>query len=185
LAAVVGHYAWAEHRIFELAGAWAAAPGPGPDPEVRVWCAAASRRHGELAARWRERLPVRAGVDPAALVTPPEGRLAEVLDTLASEADPLLGPAGLVLVVLPTMAEAYAGDLASATPVAEAPVMEVLVGAHRVCGAEIRSGKGLLARVGAPPRGAGEATGGGLPLIRHLEQMFGNLGDVFPAEWPA
>ena len=75
LAEVVGGYCWAEKRVFEVAGGWATGAGdPGLEPAVRVWCAGVSRRHGLLAARWAERLPVRAGVDRAALVVPPTGR---------------------------------------------------------------------------------------------------------------
>ena len=79
LAALVGHYGWLEARLFELTGRWATAPagdGAAPDgraDELRVWCAAASRRHGELAAHWAQRLPVRAGVDAGALVVAPVG----------------------------------------------------------------------------------------------------------------
>ena len=72
LARLVGAYGWVEHRIFQLTGVWASAPSEGadaaPGPELRVWCAAVSRHHGEVAGRWAERLPVRAGIDPAALV---------------------------------------------------------------------------------------------------------------------
>ena len=73
LAALVGAYCWIEHRIFEVTGAWATGSRPADDDvaELRVWAAATSRRHGTLAGRWAERLPVRAGVDAAALVEAP------------------------------------------------------------------------------------------------------------------
>ena len=97
---LVGAYGWVEHRIFQLTGAWASAPSEGadaaPGPELRVWCAAVSRHHGELAGRWAERLPVRAGVDPAALVVAPAGPLAGALDALAAEPDRRAAVAALV-----------------------------------------------------------------------------------------
>ena len=73
LAVLVGAYCWVEHRIFAAdrgvgVGAGRRA-GRRPGPELRVWCAAvvpAPRR--SWPRRWAERLPVRAGVDPAALV---------------------------------------------------------------------------------------------------------------------
>ena len=94
LAALVGHYGWLEARLFELTGRWATAPagdGAAPDPradELRVWCAAASRRHGQLAAHWAQRLPVRAGVDAGSLVVAPSGALAEALDALEARGGP-------------------------------------------------------------------------------------------------
>ena len=84
LAELIGAYCWVENRIFELSGAWATgastSPGGGLPPALRVWCAGLSRRHGLLAACWAERLPVRAGVDRAALVCAPPGPLAGALD---------------------------------------------------------------------------------------------------------
>ena len=82
LAALVGHYCWLEWRIFEVTGAWAGAGHGGATRGCGVWCAAVARRHGELATRWAERLPVRAGVDAGALVRPAVGRLAEAFERL-------------------------------------------------------------------------------------------------------
>ena len=98
LAALVGAYCWVERRIFQIAGAWAcspddapAAPGDRAHDELRVWCAALSRRHGSLAGCWAERLPVRAGVDPDGLVAPPAGPLPAALAVLAGEHDTVTG----------------------------------------------------------------------------------------------
>ncbi len=84
LAGLVGAYCWVENRIFEISGAWASRASHDAaevlDPALRVWCAGVSARHGALALRWTERLPVRAGVDPRALVTAPAGPLAGTMD---------------------------------------------------------------------------------------------------------
>jgi hypothetical protein len=147
LARLVGVYAWVEHRIFQLTGAWASAPdgnaGAAPGPALRVWCATASRHHGELSGRWAARLPVRTGVDPAALVAAPAGPLAGALATLAAEPDARAAVAALVRTVLPRLDEAYLAHLASATPVCEAPVMDVLAAAHRLVRVEIQDGRPL------------------------------------------
>ena len=74
-----------------------AVPTAGSSRRCGVWCAGVSRRHGLLAARWAERLPVRAGVDAAALVTAPAGPLAEALDALAA-ATGRRGPVSAALV---------------------------------------------------------------------------------------
>ena len=151
LAALVGVYCWLEHRLFELSGRWATEPG-GRDgselieAECRVWCAASSRRHGALASRWAEHLPVRAGVDAAALVRAPEGPLAPALEELAAT-EATGGLNLLVQTVLPWLDGVYAAHLDRASPVSEAPVMEVLVEARRAAAGEIRGGQPLLQRL--------------------------------------
>ena len=67
LAGLVGAYCWVEEPHLRgqrgLGDGAADDEGGALDPALRVWCAGVSRRHGLLAARWAERLPVRAGVD--------------------------------------------------------------------------------------------------------------------------
>ncbi len=144
LARMVGAYCWAEKRIFECTGSWATGAGAGAagalPPEARVWCAAVSRRHGLLAARWAERLPVRAGVDRAALVQPTPGGLHHALQALDAAPD----LAALVGTVLPLLRDAYAAHLRSPNPVSEAPVLEVLADALRDLAAEVGDGAALV-----------------------------------------
>jgi hypothetical protein len=147
LAGLIGAYCWVENRIFEIGGAWATASDDGRaglDPALRVWCAATSRRHGLLALRWAERLPVRAGIDRTTLVAAPDGPLARGLDTLAVVTDPRDGVAAMVATVLPRLREVYGAHRQTASPVSEAPVLEVLAGAHRDLAAEISGGRTLL-----------------------------------------
>jgi hypothetical protein len=131
-----GHYCWVEHRLFELAGAWAGEEG---EPAVRVFLAALSRLHGLLANEWYDRLPVRAGIDPSALVVPPPGPLEGVFAALGAEPDLRARLAGLTGVVLPQLLAAYNGHLAQASPVAEGPVMAVLRHARLVAATDLES----------------------------------------------
>ncbi len=151
LGEVVGGYCWLERRLFELTGSWASAGGDGAaPPEVLVFLAAASRRHGWLAERWAARLPVRAGVDPPALVESPPGLAREVSAELSGTGTAASGGLGaLVELVLPWLADEYGAHLRTASPVSEAPVMEVLVEARRVAVGEMRGGRQLLQRLGA------------------------------------
>jgi hypothetical protein len=184
LAALVGHYDWLEGRLFELTGRWSTAPASdrtAPDvlaDELRVWCAAASRRHAELAARWAQRLPVRAGVDAEALVVAPSGPLAEAMDALGAEVELREGVAALVGTVLPWLGEAYGRHAAVASPVSEAAVLEVLTEARRAIEGEIRGGRSLLERGGSEP----------LVTVRTnvtvLGQVFEEIG-VLPAVHPS
>jgi hypothetical protein len=157
LAALVGHYCWFEERLFTLTGGWATREGTTDvPPAIRVWLAGVSRRHGEMAGRFAERLPHRAGVDAGALVAPPATAVDEALASLAS-AEATSGVAALVEVVLPWLAGTYGAHLAEANPASEAPVMEVLAEGRREALAEASGGVSLLAR--QPPMEASDPPG--------------------------
>jgi hypothetical protein len=180
LARLVGRYCWTEHRIFELAGAWATAPAPdaadGVGAEVRVWCAAVSRRHGDLARSWAERLPVRAGVDPAAFVAP-SGQLASAFDALGAVTDPVCGAGVLAGPVLAGLDAAYGAHLKTASAVSEGPVAEVLVAARLTLAADRASGEALL-------RGMQTAGTDALSGRDDFERAFEEMG-IFPAVRPS
>jgi hypothetical protein len=182
LAGLVGAYCWVEHRLFEVTGAWASQPKvdethvDSADGELRVWCAAMAQRHGALAGRWAQRLPVRAGVDPSALVVAPVG-LGEAFEELAATKELAAGVGALVETALPWVVGAYGSHLAAASPVSEASVMEVLVEARREGLAEIQGGRSLLQRLE-----------GARTPDRHLGKTFERAfadGDVLPAVRPA
>jgi hypothetical protein len=176
LAELVGAYCWLEHRIFELTGAWASAPATAEDPsaagELRVWCAALSRRHGARAECWARRLPVRVGVDPHALVRAPAGPLAGALDALAAEPDGPTGAGALVETVLPCLQRVYEAHQATAAAASEGPVLEVLVRARREMAGEIRGGSALPGLSGGSKRGS--------RLRADIERAFDGTR-VFPA----
>jgi predicted short-subunit dehydrogenase-like oxidoreductase (DUF2520 family) len=135
-----------------------------------------SRRHGDLARCWAERLPVRAGVDAAALVAP-SAPLASAFDTLAAVADPMRGAGMLAGPVLGGLDEAYARHLATASPVSEGSVAEVLLAARRALAAERASGQDVL-------RGMQAAGGDGPPGRDEFERAFEEIG-IFPAVRPS
>ena len=180
LAELVGAYCWVENRVFEVSGTWASGADDDAravlDPALRVWCAAVSGRHGALTSRWAERLPVRAGVDPGALVTAPPGPLAGVLDTLAASPAPV-GVTTLIGAVLPGLLDVYGAHLRTASPAGEAPVLEVLAGARRVLGGEIPSGHLLL-------EGSPEGLTRDGALDQTVKQAF-EATRVFPADSPS
>jgi hypothetical protein len=123
LAQLCGRYCWVETRLFELTGQWAGGSGPA---EWRVFCSVASGGHAALATEWRDRLPVRAGVDQEALLLPPPGPVAATIEGLHGLA---IGE-GLPLVindVLPDLVTGYRTVFDQASPVREAPVMALLV----------------------------------------------------------
>jgi hypothetical protein len=136
-----------------------------------------SRRHGELATSWAARLPVRAGVETAALVVAPAASLSVALDALATEPDAGARVVALAGAVLPLLRDTYAAHLRAASPVSEGPVMEVLARAQRELAGDIRTGDILIAGL-APGR---------VPAANYgaaFEQAFDAAG-VFPAVRPS
>jgi hypothetical protein len=188
LADLIGAYAWMEQRIFSITGGFATAPWGDGDAdgdadsdvdarlaEARLWCAALSRRHGARAVQWAARLPVRAGVDARALVRAPTSSLEGVLEALSRAPDLLTGLAAVLGVWLPSLDRVYESHLGDASPVSEAPVLEVLADAHQDLVGEISGGRALLDAV------SGDGAGGG-DLGAELERAFAGWR-VFPAVW--
>ena len=151
LAELCGHYCWVERRIFEVTGSRASRPGSGEtgagEAEVRVALGQMSACHGFFAAQWRDRLPVRAGVDAGALIVAPPGPFGQALDLIESEPDLLHVLGGLASQILPRLVERYGRHLAQASPVSEAPVRAVLEWAVLSTGGEIELAGLLLDRL--------------------------------------
>ncbi|MGP0032819.1 MAG: hypothetical protein ACLPVF_20225 [Acidimicrobiales bacterium] len=173
----VGGYCWQERRLFELTGAWAGGEGTGHEgtvregkggPEIRVFFSEASARHGFFATQWRDRLPVRAGLDVPALVRPPPGAVGPALDRLAQATGPLPRLAGLV-VVLPRLLASYRRHLAGASPLSEAPVTAVLRLIDGGADRELSAGRDLVQRQLEAGADGGEVT----QIQRDLERLFG------------
>jgi hypothetical protein len=166
LAERCGGYCWVEQRLFELTGAWA---GEEADPGLRVFLSSFSRQHGLLAAEWYDRLPVRAGVDRAALVKPPAGPLEEAFDMTAAQPDLAARVAALLGSFLPQITASYGEDLAQASPVREGPVMAVLRRAHLLAAGhqECVSKLHIDARIGTE-------------FARRVEHLFGGVTGVLP-----
>jgi hypothetical protein len=176
-----GAYAWLEHRLFELTGSRASAPcatAVPPDAEIRVFLSEASARHALLAGQWRERLPVRAGVDADALVAPPPGGAARALDLVECAPDLLTVLAALVEQVLPRLLRAYEDERPLASPVNEAPVRAVLELAGHLGDEEVRWGLALLERA----RGDGGAGAGRVAASSgEIQRILGSEAGIIPA----
>jgi hypothetical protein len=180
LAELCGHCCWVERRIFEVTGSRASRPEAGGDEvceaEIRVVLSQMSAAHGFLSGQWRDRLPVRAGVDAEALVVPPPGPAGEVLDLIASEPPLARVLETLAQQFLPWLRDGYDRNLALASPVSEAPVCGLLEWATLTVRREIRLGGLLLDRL-APAANRAAAGGNSGPLVQRL---LGSAADTFP-----
>jgi hypothetical protein len=180
LAARCGHYCWLERALFELAGSRASASSPetpaAAEPEIRVFLSVLAARHAALAAQWRARLPVRAGVDADALIVPPPGPAAAVLELIGSTPDLPAVLGGLVEQVLPRLRHSYGQHLERAPAASEAPVRAVLEVALSLSGPEMARGQALLRGRKEGPEDAGK----GAELGSQLQHRLGDLVGVFP-----
>ena len=188
LAERCGQYCWIEHRLFALTGMWAGAPcatgaAGSMESEIRVACSEISSWHAFVARQWRDRLPVRAGVDAGALVVPPPGGAGPALDLLEAQADLMGGLSGLAEQILPALLAAYDDHFAGAAPVSEAPVRAVLGLVRPRLQLEIEGTRGLLrrgARVGGEADGRAGQRG---DLAASLQRVLGAESAIFPAAW--
>jgi len=163
LAQRCGQYCWIENRLFALTGMWAGTPmmagtptaaglpiAPGAsapiEAEMRVIASEMSSWHGFVAGQWRDRLPVRAGVDAEALVVAPPGPLGPALELLEAETDLTRALGGLTEQILPALLVAYDEHLAQASPVSEAPVCALLGLVRPRIQLEIEGGRELQLR---------------------------------------
>jgi hypothetical protein len=118
-----GAYRWAEHRLFELTGAWAA---EATSPAARIHLDVVSGQHSWHAELWAARLPVLDGTDPEALTRPAGPVMAGLFDELARARGTVDRLAGLYRVVVPRLLVTYGRHLRRAAPAADAPAVRAL-----------------------------------------------------------
>lgn len=127
-----GAFSWIELRLFELTGAWAAAP---TIPEqARATLFSASAQHAWHAQLWFERLPVLAQVDRHRLVRPVGTAAPQCITdlALAPSAQDHLGSQGRALLaglahgLLPALLESYLAFGTHLTEIADGPSLRVL-----------------------------------------------------------
>jgi hypothetical protein len=189
LAVRCGHYCWLENRLFGLTGRWASEPPQGSetaaDAEIRVLLSEMSSWHGFLAGQWSDRLPVRAGVDPAALIVAPPGGVVEALDLLETAPRFALRLGGLVEPILTGLLAAYDDELVGASPVSERPVRGLLELARDQGRTELATVSALAERaaVNGPEAGAADDPGSvDLSELRtRLQRRLGAGRGIFPA----
>jgi len=186
LAVRCGHYCWVEQQLFAWTGRWASAPAAAGsadgstsalEAEFRVRFSALSSWHGFLAGQWRDRLPVRAGVDAAALIVPPSAPVAEAFELLGAQAGLRRALGGLADPVLPALGRSYDQEATLIAPVSEGPVMSLLDLARPAAERELEGVRELLARATPDGTEAQQVT----DLRRGLQRLLTAGGGIFPA----
>jgi hypothetical protein len=118
-----GAYRWAEQRLFELTGAWAA---EATSPEARIHLDVVSGQHAWHAELWAARLPVLDGTDREALTRPAGPVLGPLLDEVARTSGTVARLAALYRVVVPRLLTTYGRHLRRAAPATDAPAVRAL-----------------------------------------------------------
>ncbi|MDA8314826.1 MAG: hypothetical protein M0010_06575 [Actinomycetota bacterium] len=157
-----GAYRWVERRLFEVTGAWAAAPSL--SDEAQVFCFEVSTEHAWHAELWEARLPVLAGVDRERLTRPLGPTVEPLLARLAPETpggtDEAAGRrflVGLARVVLPLLLVSYRGLGRRLVPVADAPAIRALTLVQRDEEEELAAAQAIVDAFLGTPEAAQEA----------------------------
>ncbi len=109
-----GMYSWAERRIFQMLGGWAA---DGSNARLTVMLDDHSRRHWWHSTVWFDRLPELSNVDAEGLVQPPSVEFAAMLDEVAALTGPLERLTAGYQVLITQLTAAYSRELTRLDPV--------------------------------------------------------------------
>lgn len=173
-----GAYRWAERRLFELTGAWAA---EATSPDARIHLDVVSGQHGWHAELWAARLPVLDGADHDALTRPAGPVMGPLFDELARPQATVARLAALHRVVLPRLLVTYARHLERATAAADAPAVRVLRLVRRDELEAWQAGEALLEQLMARPEDAAAAAAVQARLEATVVAAWGG-GGLLP--WP-
>jgi hypothetical protein len=177
-AELLGAYRWAERRLFELTGAWAA----GTDvPSVQLHLDAVSAEHAWHAELFADRLPVLDGTDREALTRPAGPALGPVMEALAATEGTVGRLAGLYRVVVPRLLTTYGRHLELAAPVADGPAIRALRLVRRDEVESLLRGESLLEGLLVAPADA-EAAAEAQRRLESAVVSAGVVGGLVP--WP-
>lgn len=149
-----GAYRWAERRLFELSGAWAA---EATSTDARIHLDLVSGQHGWHAELWAARLPALDGNDHDALTRPAGPALGPLFGELAGVLGTVARLAALSRVVLPRLIVTYDRHLRRATVAADGPAARALRLVLRDELEEWQAGEALLEQLLARPEDAAAA----------------------------
>jgi hypothetical protein len=176
-ARMVGAWAWAERRLYEVVGAWAPSTA---SPAAKVWFSSASQHHAWRAQLWQERLPGRlvpaypapGGVAPAIELVRPGSAAAEAaLAALAGLEGDGARLGAYCRVILPRTVVAYRSWQRRCMASSDRPVARALALNLVDVMADWQEGSEILTALLDQPRGAddvGDVPGASVQVERLL-----------------
>ncbi|MCU4187434.1 hypothetical protein K6U06_23960 [Acidiferrimicrobium sp. IK] len=145
-AARLGGHQWMEQAVWKVLGAWGASTG---DPAAAVLLDTHAQHAAWRAQQWWERLPVLAVIERDALVRPPSGAIAGLVEQLATA-----GPDATVArmaaayrVLLARLLAGYSREAHLLSPVSDGPARRTLAQAESDASADWRAGESFLQRL--------------------------------------
>jgi len=125
-AALVGHYAWFERRLFEIAGGWVRSVVDPAELEAKLLFAEQANHHAWHAELWHQRLPELCEMGRDALTVSPSEAFSGFVDTLAAQEATVERLTGLSRVAVPRLLVALDAHAAMASPVADASLLRTI-----------------------------------------------------------
>jgi hypothetical protein len=136
-----GSHRWAETRLYEALGRWAATT---PDADARLMLDRHSHHAAWRAAQWWDRLPVLADVDREALSSAPSQPVLEVADRMAGLEGTVSRLAAAYRVVLPRIWAGYERHRRAASEPGDGSVLRTLAIVATDLAADWREGEMAL-----------------------------------------
>lgn len=119
----LGHYAWAEMRMFEILGSWAESV---PEASIATLFAAHANQHAWHAELWHQRFPELREWDRSAFVRPAGDDVADAFDHLAAADTTPDRLVGTYRVVVPHLVATYTFHRNRASTVSDGPTIRSL-----------------------------------------------------------
>lgn len=122
----VGHYEWAEMRLFEVLGGWVATV---PELDVKMRLGTQCSKHAWHAELWQKRLPELGGTDPARFTVPANDAFVAFVDAVAepqAAGMTIEKLVGIYRVFLPHLIAAYTYHLEAISEITDAPTVRSL-----------------------------------------------------------
>lgn len=122
----IGHYLWAECRLFEALGGWVATV---PELDVKMALGAHCHKHAWHAELWGKRLPQLREMNPDQLTRPANSAMVRFVELLTEPAAPQLTIeklVGVYRVFIPRLVAAYTFHLHATSEITDAPTIRSL-----------------------------------------------------------
>lgn len=137
----IGHYRWAELRLFEALGSWTTTV---PEPEVAPLLGAHCHHHAWHAELWSSRLPELRHLDPDRLTAPPNDAMERFVAALTEPEHTIERLVGAYRVLIPHLVAAYEFHRDHTSEATDAPTIRAITLVLRDELADLHDAEALL-----------------------------------------